>query len=317
MLPGATGERVRVVAIGIGATIGLFTITILSPILGLFCTFGIPLPTLICRAKLGRKQGALVPVASLLVLVFILGGISLDILYFLELLLIGYALSEAYELRVSIERTIGFTCLAALLTASIVIVGFSAASDTGIIALINGYVARNLEATLQLYQAKMSADQIRLAKESFEQIQFVFVRILPALTVMSTLLVTWTSMLLSRPLLKRLDLHFPDFGRLNQWKAPDPLVWAVIGCGLTLLIPATWIKLAGINGLLILLTVYFFQGIAILSYYFDRKRFPRFLRLLIYTLIALQQILVLVIVGIGFFDMWLNFRKLPVDKSTG
>ncbi|MBW2176623.1 MAG: DUF2232 domain-containing protein, partial [Deltaproteobacteria bacterium] len=59
---------------------------------------------------------------------------------------------------------------------------------------------------------------------------------------------------------------------------------------------------------------YFLQGIAVVSYYFEKKRFPRALRLFLYSLIALQQILLLLIIGLGLFDMWLNFRKLNSDK---
>jgi uncharacterized protein YybS (DUF2232 family) len=318
VLPGASGEKVKDLAIGIGVTSILFTITILSPILGFLCTFGIPLPTIVYRAKLGRKQGMLVPAGSLVILVLILGGFSLDILYFLELLLIGYVLYEACEQQISVERTIGFTSFVAVLAGLIVLLVFSVTSETGIISLVSGYIRKNLEATLILYQEMgMSADNLGRVKESLEQIQYVFVRILPALAVISTLVVTWTSLLLSRPLLRRLNLFFPDFGSLNHWKAPDPLVWAVIGSGLMLLLPSNGIKLAGTNGLLVLMTIYFFQGIAIISYYFEKKRFPRILRIFLYALIALQQFLLLLIIVLGFFDIWLNFRRLPVDKSNG
>ena len=318
MLSHASGEKVRDLAIGIGVTSVLFTITILSPILGFLCTVGIPLPTLVCRAKFGRKQGALVPAASLAVLVALLGGISLDILYFLELLLVGYVLYEAFEQRVSVEKTVGGTCFAVLSAGAVVVLIFSVTSETGIISLINGYVRKNLEATVALYQEMgMAEEHLLLVKESLEQIQYVFVRILPALAVVSTLMVTWTSLLLSRPLLRRMNLFIPDFGSLNRWKAPDPLVWGVIGSGLMLLIPSSGIKLAGINGLLILMTIYFFQGIAIISYYFEKKRFPRILRVFLYALIALQQLLLLLVIGVGFFDIWLNFRRLPVDKTAG
>ena len=318
MLPGASGEIVKDLAIGIGVTSVLFIITILSPILGFLCTFGIPLPTLVYRAKLGRKRGALVPAGALVVLTVILGGISFDILYFVELLLIGFVMYEAYEQRYSVGQTIGFTCAVAALAGFIVLLVFSTTAEAGIIDQISGYIRKNLEATLILYQEMgMSADNLELVRESLEQIEYVFVRILPALAVISTLIVSWTSLLISRPLLKRLNLFVPDFGRLNHWKAPDPLVWAAIGSGLMLLIPSNWIKLAGINSLLVLMTIYFFQGIAIISYYFEKKRFPRILRIFLYALIALQQFLLLIIIGLGFFDIWLNFRRLPVDKSTG
>ena len=82
-----------------------------------------------------------------------------------------------------------------------------------------------------------------------------------------------------------------------------------------LIIPEHTVKLFGINGLLILMTIYFFQGIAIISFYFEKKHFPRLLRIVLYSLIALQQIVLLIVVGLGFFDMWLNFRKLGVEKN--
>ena len=317
MLLGASRETVKDLAIGIGVTSVLFTVTILSPILGFLCTVGIPLPTLVYRAKLGRALGALVPAVSLVILVVVLGRVSLDILYFLELLLIGFTLYEAYEQRLTVEKAIAFPCVAALSAGFVVLLVFGVSSETGIIEQVGETIRRNLEATLILYQEMgMSADNLNRVRESLEQIQYVFIRVLPALTVISTLIIAWVSLLLSRPLLKRMNLFFPDFGDLKQWKAPEPLVWAVIGSGLMLLIPFNWIKLVGINGLLIFMTIYFFQGIAIVAYYFDKKKFPRILRIFLYALIALQQFLLLIIIGLGFFDIWLNIRRLPVDKST-
>jgi uncharacterized protein YybS (DUF2232 family) len=63
------------------------------------------------------------------------------------------------------------------------------------------------------------------------------------------------------------------------------------------------------------MTVYFFQGIAIVSYYFNKKRFPKILRIFLYTLMALQQLILLAVIGLGFFDLWINFRRL--GKETG
>ncbi|MGD9106978.1 MAG: DUF2232 domain-containing protein, partial [Desulfobacterales bacterium] len=100
------------------------------------------------------------------------------------------------------------------------------------------------------------------------------------------------------------------FGSLKLWKAPEVLIWGIIGCGLLLLLPGMTFKFVGLNGLLIMLTIYFFQGIAIVSFYFEKKRFPRMLRVFLYSLIALQQVVLIVIIGLGLFDMWLNFRKL-------
>lgn len=80
--------------------------------------------------------------------------------------------------------------------------------------------------------------------------------------------------------------------------------------------PGTSLKMLGLNGLLILLVVYFLQGIAVVSYYFEKKRFPRALRLFLYTLIAVQQFVLLLVIGLGIFDMWLNFRKIKTDNNS-
>jgi uncharacterized protein YybS (DUF2232 family) len=74
------------------------------------------------------------------------------------------------------------------------------------------------------------------------------------------------------------------------------------------------LKLLAVNGLMMLMTVYFFGGIAIVSFYFEKKRFPVIVRVMIYSLIAFQQIFLLLVIGLGFFDMWLNFRKAGADK---
>jgi uncharacterized protein YybS (DUF2232 family) len=302
-------------AIGIGITSLLFVVTLQSPILGFFCTVGIPLPTIYYRAKLGRKAGMLVPAVALLTLVPLFGGVSIDLLYFFELVLIGFVLCELLGRNLAIEKTVMLTCAATLAAGAAVLFLHSVSNATGIDTLISAYVRKNLEATVVLYEGMgVPTDTIHLIRDSLDGIQYVLVRILPALAVASVLFVTWASLLLARPLLKRSNLFFPDFGRLNLWKSPEPLVWVAIACGLILMIPDRTVKLLGINGLLILMTIYFFQGIAIISYYFERKRFPRILRIFLYSLIALQQIVLLVVVALGFFDMWINFRKLGRDE---
>jgi hypothetical protein len=39
------------------------------------------------------------------------------------------------------------------------------------------------------------------------------------------------------------------------------------------------------------------------------------IRIFLYTLVAVQQLVLLAVIGLGFFDMWFNFRKLA--KQTG
>jgi uncharacterized protein YybS (DUF2232 family) len=193
---------------------------------------------------------------------------------------------------------------------------YSALAGTGVGALVSDYVARNIRLTLKLYEGMgVTQDTMEAIRGSMAHIEYVLVRIIPGLIVMSTLFVSWVSILLARSVLTARNLVFPDFGRLNRWQSPEILVWGVIASGVLLFVPVKILKMLGLNGLLILMMVYFFQGIAIAAYFFEKKRFPRLLRVFLYSLIALQQFVVLIVIAFGFFDVWADFRKIGKSAS--
>jgi uncharacterized protein YybS (DUF2232 family) len=295
---------------GVLITSLIFFISVFIPIIGFFGAFFIPLPILFYRLKLGRKNGALIPVISGSILYFVIGGMSADVLFFVELLLIGFMLGELIELNYSIDKIMLYATGTVLISGFIGLVFYSVLSGEGIHAIVSDYVTKNLDLTMVLYQNMgMSEENIHLIDRFLAELQPLIVQILPAMITASTLFVAWTNILIARPVLKRRSLSYPDFGPLNMWKAPEYLVWGVIACGLALFLPGSAINAIGQNGLLILMTVYFFQGIAIVSFYFEKKRFPRFVRFFLYTLIAVQHLILLAVIGLGFFDMWVNFRK--------
>lgn len=307
---------VKDIVTGVSITSLIFLISVFIPIIGFVAALFIPLPILFYRLRLGRINGLVIPIISSLVMVVFIGGISLDILFFAGLLLIGFILGELFELNLSIEKTTLYASGSVVLSGLIGLIISSMLTGEGVFGIVSNYVAKNLELTLVLYQSMgMSQENVQLISQSLDKIQHVLVTIIPALVSTSTLFVAWISILLAKPVLISRSLHYPDFGPLNLWMAPDYLVWVVIGCGLALFLPIPVIKVIGLNGLLILMTVYFFQGIAIVSYYFNKKRFPKILRVFLYTLMALQQLILLAVIGLGFFDLWINFRRL--GKETG
>ena len=307
---------VKDIVTGVSITSLIFLISVFIPIIGFVAALFIPLPILFYRLRLGRINGLVIPIISSLVMVVFIGGISLDILFFAGLLLIGFILGELFELNLSIEKTTLYASGSVVLSGLIGLIISSMLTGEGVLAIVSNYVAKNLELTLVLYQSMgMSQENVQLISQSLDKIQHVLVTIIPALVSTSTLFVAWISILLAKPVLISRSLHYPDFGPLNLWMAPDYLVWVVIGCGLALFLPIPVIKVIGLNGLLILMTVYFFQGIAIVSYYFNKKRFPKILRVFLYTLMALQQLILLAVIGLGFFDLWINFRRL--GKEVG
>ena len=309
-------EVLKGIAIGIAITSILFAVSIKSPVLGFFCTFLVPLPTLFYRSKFGRKIGIAVPGFTIIALIIILGRFSFDVFFFIELLLIGFVLSELIELKLSIEKTFIYACTVVLFSSILFVLFYSNITGIQIGSLVSAYIVKNLELTLELYRnIGMPEENIHMISSSMESFQYVLIRIIPALAIALTLFIIWTSLMLAKPLLKTKNLFYPDFGLLNLWKAPEYLVWVAIACGILLLIPDKTVRLVGINGILILMVIYFFQGMAIVSFYFEKRQFPRLLRFFLYSLIAIQQVILLIVVILGFIDIWFNFRKVEIKKS--
>jgi len=301
----------RDIATGVVITSLILLVVLYLPIIGFFCSLLLPLPILFFRSKDGRKAAGAIGVLSLAGLAMILGSVSMDLVFFLEFLLIGFVLGELFEKNLGVEVTVLYAAETAIMTGLVGLLVYSGWSSQGVMELISDYVATNLEMTLAVYEGMgVSEESIHRITNSMDQIQYVLIRTLPSLYVASTLFVVWTSLLLSKPLFRSRSIPYPEFGALNRWKAPEPLVWVAIGCGILLFLPGKPLKVVGLNGLIVLMMVYFFQGIAIVSFFFEKKEFPIMLRVFLYSLIALQQFLLILVIGCGFFDMWLNLRKL-------
>ena len=97
-----------------------------------------------------------------------------------------------------------------------------------------------------------------------------------------------------------------DLGRhvnLRLWRTPDALIWALIGAGFAMFVPAEPIALLARNAFLIILACYFCQGLAIVSYYLERFRLPRGIRIAGYVLIAVQHVVTAMVLALGVFDL--------------
>jgi uncharacterized protein YybS (DUF2232 family) len=301
---------------GIGITSLSFGICVYIPFPGFLLSLLIPIPILFYRLKLGRKNGILMASGTFLVISFFLGSSSFDIFFFAQLLILGLALGEMFERKLSAEKTILYACSALWAAAGATLLFASLTSGIKITEIISNFVGKNLELSLVFYE-KMGVPQehIQTIQDSLDLIQYALARIIPGIVAAATLFVAWGNMLVARPVLSAAKIHVSEFGCLKNWKAPEQLVWAAIGCGIMLLMPEKGIRILGLNGLIVLMTIYFFQGIAIVSFFFEKKEIPILLRVILYCFIGMQFFLILLVIAAGFFDMWLDFRKLETLKD--
>jgi uncharacterized protein YybS (DUF2232 family) len=101
----------------------------------------------------------------------------------------------------------------------------------------------------------------------------------------------------------------------TAWKAPEALVWVLIVAGFLVVFVNGLPGIFALNLLVILLPVYFLQGLAVIDCFFRRKAFSPLLRAIGYLLLTLVNPLPMVVTGIGVFDLWADFRKPREPES--
>ena len=309
-------QNARDIAAGTAIAVVCALISVYFPVPGFICFLLLPLPVLFYRVKLGRPAAAAITIAALVLISQALDGATADIWMILGMLGLGFGLGDFLERDFSIEQTIGWACILVLTSGLVILVVLGNLTAGGPWGLMSEYIRRNLEMTAALYREIEAPEKnIRLLTESMDQLHHVLTRIVPALVAAGLLFAAWMNVLIARAVLRYNRMPVPEFGILNRWRAPENLVWAVIACALLIVMPHSLFKFAGLNGLIVLLPIYLFQGLAIVSFYFESKQMPVVLRVLIYVFIAIQQLLALIVVGLGFFDTWADFRRLGKNKN--
>ncbi|NIQ02818.1 MAG: DUF2232 domain-containing protein, partial [Nitrospinaceae bacterium] len=64
------------------------------------------------------------------------------------------------------------------------------------------------------------------------------------------------------------------------------------------------------NVFIVMLVIYFFQGMAVSIHLLEAKRIPKPIWVVVFFLVFLQPVLLGIVIGLGVFDIWADFRKL-------
>jgi len=292
------------------------TVTSIS-IVSTFAAVLTPIPLLFYYSRLGRAQGLLIFVSSLVIVMFTLKilGSHLNIVHFFFLGSLGPILSEVLRKNYSIEKTI--ICSVSLMTmlGGFFLLYYSLTAGKAPWHFIEAHIAEMVQANVDSYaRLGTSSEQLDLVRNNARHISKVLTNMAPSFFLVGTSFFVWLNILIGKLLFKLKEMWYPDFGNLSTWKITDKLIWLVILAGASLLIPLNPVKILSINVIIILLFVYMMQGLSIINFFFEKKNLPWFLRAIGYFLIFVQQLLLVLVIGLGLIDIWVNFRKLDKAK---
>ncbi len=288
------------------------------PILGPFFSLLTPLPFLYYASKLGLYQGVKIVALTVLIIGVIanLAGYPHIIFLCVEFSLLGLIISEMYRKNFTFGLAMFWGTGLMLLIGTIVLVLIGFSKRMGPLELILDYFQNNLKETIQFYE-NMGSDQEKVLqfKEYVEILTNIIAKVYPALVIIGTGFVVWVNIVMSRPLFRIGNLKYPDLGPMDQWRAPELLVWGLIAAGFSLFLSASGIKLVTVNALIVMLVIYVFHGLSIILFFLNKYHVPPWIRFGVYLLIIFQQLFLIGLALAGVFDQWIDFRKIHSKRT--
>lgn len=286
----------------------------LPPVGGLLLPF-VAQPVILFGFKYGIGHGVGVIVMALFVL-GLLGGEELGLLYAIFAILAAVLFLVIGRIR-AVEYMVAAAASAMFVWALGVAHYFFGSWGALVGDFRAGLTQQFAAATKMQEQLGFSKDSLELVKEKMPQLIDMTLQILPGLLFVSFALIALINIASLRRRFPERRADWFAVDSFRDWKGPEALVWGLIACGFSLFFPVPALaRLVAMNLLLLIGAVYFAQGLAVIAFFFHKNNVPRFLRGLTYILIVYQQIFTLMVMGLGLFDLWGDFRHRGKDNLT-
>ncbi len=305
--PGSAGKEFLFLIV---LTVGLFLSITFVPFVGFFPCILTPAPTVLAVIRWGFPNAWLVPGCSAVIgsLILCLLNLSDSIAYLLALIGMGAVMGYGFRRQWSSEKIVGLSSLLVIGVAGLFVILAFTETKGQMVRLIEQDLRGAISATLKQL-GNSSPETQELESKLLETVPLI-VRIIPGVLMACTIAISWLNLLVSRRYCRAAAIESCVSEQLTLWKAPEFIVWFVIAGGLILLLPTGDLKLAGINLLIVTGTIYFLQGVAIVAFYFEKWKLPRYVKGFVYAVLILQQFLSIATAVLGLFDVWFDFRKL-------
>jgi uncharacterized protein YybS (DUF2232 family) len=302
-------ETIAKFLLATASTVLLFVGGVMIPPVGLALFPFVPQPVVSFGIIHGAMSGMGVVVSALAVLLM-WGGEELAFGYFIFALLIGLLFLLLGRIRILEALVLGIAAVVFATFSSVLFYLYG--SWQAIFHEMRENLNKSLISAVEMHE-KMGFPQesIAVLKERAPQIAETLLELLPATAFVAVgLVVLFNVVFLCRRFPEK-RAQWLSLASLHEWKAPDCFIWGVIVSGFAMFIPGVEpLRSLAANLLLVFGACYFFQGLAIIAFYLNKNRIPRFVRGVVYMFIVFQQIFTLLVVGLGLFDLWIDFRRL-------
>ena len=271
------------------------------------------LPLIYVHLRFGRMVGILASVTNM-ALVFALSGRVNAAVFFVVAVVLAASIAECVKLKLRLEWNVVTSVLMMLLVSGLLLLSYSHKFNINPIQKLDAFVGsavQEIADNVEKYKASSTISSQDLDKFLVdpEMAKRNIIYELPSAVTISLLVLAIGNILL----LVRLNLYgwrgqrilSPDF--FKNWKAPEHMIWPTLAAGFALVIDVPGVSEVALNVFKVLMAVYAIQGLAIVNSLFDLWGVKGFLRPLGYILAI--AILLPLVISLGFFDLWFDFRN--------
>jgi uncharacterized protein YybS (DUF2232 family) len=307
-------RHTRAIVSGAICAIALCVGGLIGPPGAALALLALPLPTLVVGGVAGAAHAA----ASSLAVGSLLGGLlgwpvgaSFLALAGVPAVVAVLMLRRAWRLAPVVGASVAATLIGGALLAFLLVPEIGSWPT----ALADAWHASFDSAVATYRDLGMSPEQLADLESQRDELARSALRFLPALLVVGASALWLVNLRVSARW-----AAWPQLHALSRWRMPDALIWGLIVSGFGLFVPNPIVTMIAGNVFAIVIASYFGQGLAIVSYFFQRFSLPRGLRIATYLVIALQQVAAALVVALGVFDLWGDFRHLtarPADAAVG
>ena len=306
------GQAVLFTAVGIGATLlCLLGISWIGPS-GSFLNLLTPLAAAYLSMRFGLRSGIIVVVVTSALLQQL--ATTYTLAAYLGIFGVGSLLLPLFlRQKLSWDRAVLYATLGSAAATAMMILVAVVANGINIQTLIDQMIQSEVDQAMQIYRdTGFSDSQLQNMQQVVDGLGEFIAQNFYGLYLASLLgIQTFCLLILQRLKGSQYRISGIPFAR---WRLPAGLIWLLIGAGFFLLLPIETVSLIGRNLLVVLLPLYFLQGMAVVNSFLQKKPYPPVVKGLIYLLLLILNPLPIIITCAGVFDLWIDFRR-PRQKN--
>jgi uncharacterized protein YybS (DUF2232 family) len=290
-------------------TAAVFAVLIFPPMAALVVVLA-PAPLLFVYLQRGQVVGFIL-MGLVFVVLLLLAGPAQAMLFVAEYVVMATILAETVKAQLSMDKCIFLGALGSMVLATMLMVVLFG-GETSLVEFFQQQIMKHFDQSIQALKSMgESQTDLDAMQKAFEETSRTFASAYPAFIMVGSLITAAVNFFLVRFLwIKLYGQTLFRQEKFSELVLPDFLIFLLILSSASLFFIESSIGVVGVNLFALVILVYFFQGLAVTVHILESKNAHVLIWVLVFFLIVIQPVLMGLVIGLGVFDIWVDFRKI-------